>query len=292
MAAENHIRNPFEWGVDQLRLAGRTAEGAGRSIAGTEETRYSAPPAVARIGMGDIREALRRGWQDVGACRTDVILVCAVYPLVGLLLARAAFGYDMLPLLFPLAAGFALIGPVAAVGLYEMSRRRERGEQTGWSDAFALARSPRCGAILALGLMLLGIFVAWLVAAQAIYSVTLGPEAPASPSAFLSDVFTTSAGWTMIVAGMGVGFLFAVLVLVVSVVSFPMLVDRDIGLPVAVGTSIRAAAANPGAIAAWGLIVAGLLLIGSIPLFLGLVLAMPLLGHATWHLYRRLVPAV
>jgi uncharacterized membrane protein len=216
--------------------------------------------------------------------------LCIIYPVAGLLLAWLAFGYDMLPLLFPLASGFALIGPVAAVGLYEMSRRREQGVDITWADAFGVVRAPAFGAIVVLGLLLLAIFLLWLGAAYAIYLVTLGPEPPASIGAFVRDVFTTRAGWTLIVVGVGVGFLFALLVLTISVVSFPMLLDRDVGLSTAVATSVRAVVANPGPMAVWGLIVAGGLVIGSIPLLIGLIIVMPVLGHATWHLYRKVVP--
>jgi uncharacterized membrane protein len=141
-----------------------------------------------------------------------------------------------------------------------------------------------------LGLLLVAIFLFWLVAAESIYEVTLGPQPPESINAFFRDVFTTDAGWTLIVVGVGVGFLFAALVLVISVVSFPVLLDRDVGLGAAVWTSVRVVIANPGPMAGWGLIVAGGLLIGTIPLFLGLVFVIPVLGHATWHLYRKVVP--
>jgi uncharacterized membrane protein len=170
-----------------------------------------------------------------------------------------------------------------------MSRRREQGVDISWADAFGVVRAPAFGAILVLGLALLAIFLLWLAAAYAIYLVTLGPESPASIGAFAGDVLTTGAGWTMIVVGVGVGLLFALLVLAISVVSFPLLLDRDVGLPVAVATSVHAVLANPGPMAAWGLIVASGLVVGSIPVLLGLIIVMPVLGHATWHLYRKVV---
>jgi uncharacterized membrane protein len=285
----DYIRNPVEWALDVFRGAGHTVEETGRFVHGTEETRYSSPPAIRRIGIADLKDALARGFDDFTEYRTDVILICLIYPLLGLILARLAFGSDMLPLLFPLASGFALVGPVAAVGFYEMSRRRERGLAVSWVDSFGVIASPRFVAIFVLGLMLLVVFLIWLAAADGIYTVTLGPEPPTSFSAFLHDVFTTGAGWTMIVVGFAVGFLFALFVLAISVVSFPLLLDRDVGLPTAVLTSLRAVAANPGPMAAWGLIVAVSLAIGSLPLLLGLAIVVPVLGHATWHLYRKVI---
>jgi uncharacterized membrane protein len=289
MASQDHIRNPIEWGWDQITLATLTVGSLGRSLGGSEESRNAPLPAVYRIKVTDLRDAVVRGLDDFGAYRTDVIFLCLIYPLVGISLALLTFGYETLPLLFPLASGFALVGPVAAVGLYEMSRRREQGIPITWADAFGAISSPAFGAILVLGLVLLAIFLLWLLAANVIYELTLGPEPPVSIAAFVRDVFTTRAGWAMIAVGVGVGLLFALLVLAISVVSFPLLLDRDVGLRTALLTSIRAVTANPGPMAVWGLIVAGGLLIGSIPAFLGLIIVMPVLGHATWHLYRKVV---
>jgi uncharacterized membrane protein len=281
------IRNPVLWGWDYFTNA-VTAVG---SAAGEAPVVQSGRPAVRRIGTADLRAALAAGFRDFGASRTDVVAVCVIYPLIGLAFARLAFGYNVLHLLFPLAAGFALVGPFAAIGLYEMSRRREQGEDVTWADALKVRHSPQFGAILKLGLLLTGIFLLWLVAAQAIYDLTLGPKLPVSIGAFADAVFTTPAGWALIVVGVGVGFLFAVLVLSISVVAFPMLLDReDITAETAIATSIRAVRTNKRTMAVWGLIVATGLVIGSIPLLVGLVVVMPVIGHATWHLYRRVVP--
>ena len=282
------IRNPLEWGWDQVRLAGHVA-GTGHVDAAAHE-RLTAPLPVRPIGAGDLRDVLAKGLQDFAACRTDAMFLCVIYPVMGLVLARLVSGYELLPLLFPLASGFALIGPFAAIGLYEMSRRRELGEEISWAAAFAVLRSRSIGAILALGLLLAAIFLLWIATAWGIYALTLGPEAPASATGFVRDVLATPAGWAMIVLGIGVGFLFACLSFAISVVSFPLMVDRDATLSAAVGTSLSAVRANPGPMALWGLIVAGGLVLGSIPVLLGLVVVLPVLGHATWHLYRKLVP--
>lgn len=283
------IRNPIEWTLDELKLSALALRLTGRAVRGTDESSHSPALTVRRITLADLRDSLARGFEDFGAFRTDVVFLCIVYPLAGLVLARLAFHQDMLPLLFPLASGFALIGPVAAVGLYEMSRRREQGLAVTWASAFGMVGSPSFGAILVLGLLLLVILLLWLGTAQAIYVLTLGPEPPVSLSAFINNVFTTIAGWTMIIVGVGVGFLFAVVVLSISVVSFPLLLDRDVGLGRAIGTSLRSVMINPGPMAIWGLIVAGGLVVGTIPLFLGLIIILPVLGHSTWHLYRKVV---
>jgi len=283
-----HIRNPVEWGLDQFRHAGAAIDTMGRTGLGARDAATEVP-TVRSIGVADLGYALGKGFADFGAFRTDVIFLALIYPVVGLVLARLAFGYDMLPLLFPLASGFALIGPIAAIGLYEMSRRREQGAEARWADALGITQSPSFPSIAILGALLVAIYLLWLGTAATIYNVTLGPEPPISLSGFLRDVFTTGAGWTMIGIGIGVGFLFAVLVFATSVVSFPVLLDRRVGVETAIRTSLRAVAANPGPMAMWALIIAAGLVIGSIPFLLGLIIIMPVLGHATWHLYRRVV---
>src|SRR3981189_700777 len=249
----------------------------------------TAAPIIRTIRLSDLHDALRLGWEDFKAVPSHAIILCVIYPILGLVLARTVLGSSVLPLLFPLAAGFALLGPFAALGLYELSRRRERGEQASAWDAIEVFRSPSFGAMLGLGTLLLALFVTWVATAQAIYVAAFGYEAAASMPDFARRVLTTPQGWWLIIAGCGVGFLFAVVALCVGVGSFPLLLDRHAGAADAMVTSLRAVAQNPVPMAAWGLIVAMLLVLGSLPLFLGLAVVIPLLGHATWHLYREVI---
>lgn len=248
-----------------------------------------ANPHIRRVAPSDLLNALAHGVDDFAAMPSHAIFLCVIYPLIGILLIGLTWGYSMLPLVFPIAAGYALVGPFAAIGLYELSRRREAGLDSSPLHAFNVLHSPSLGAIVALGLLLMTMFLLWLVVAEAIYIAEFGYVPPPSIGHFLHDVFKTAAGWKLIAIGVGVGFLFAALVLTVGVVSFPLLLDRDVGAAVALLTSIRVVTKNPMTMALWGFIVAALLVIGSIPLFLGLTVVIPVLGHATWHLYRKAV---
>lgn len=245
-------------------------------------------PTIRTIGPTDLKNVFRKGIDDFLAMPSHVVFLSLIYPIVGILLARLTFGDALIYLLFPLTAGFAFIGPFAAIGLYEMSRRRELGLDASWKHAFDVLRSPSLPAIITLALVLTAIFLCWLAVAHWLYHF-VGMGAAKSPMHFLSDVFTTPLGHTLIMMGSAVGLLFGIVVLTISVVSFPMLLDRDVGFTVAVATSVRAVLANPITMIVWGLIVAAALVMGSLPFFLGLAVVMPVLGHATWHLYRRLV---
>jgi uncharacterized membrane protein len=244
---------------------------------------------VRKIGLSDLSDALRLGWEDFKAIPTHAVVLCVIYPILGFALFRLVVGYSVLPLLFPLAAGFTLIGPFAALGLYELSRRRERGEEAAAWHAMEVLRAPSFGAIIELGVLLLVLFGIWIGTADAIYIATFGHAPAASIPDFASRVLTTPQGWSLIIVGCGVGFLFAVVALCVSVVSFPLMLDRHASAIDAIRTSLRAVMENPVAMAAWGVIVAALLVIGSLPLFVGLAVVLPVLGHATWHLYRKVV---
>lgn len=246
-------------------------------------------PVIRKVAPSDIKDALVKGFDDFRAMPSHLLFLALIYPLCGIVLAYVTSQQNLLQLLFPLASGFALVGPFAAIGLYEMSRRRELGLDTSWRHAFEVIRSPSIPSIVALGLALVAIFALWLAAAQVLYSFLYGPIAPSSYSAFIGDIFSSGRGWALILIGCFVGFCFAVIAFSISVVAFPLLLDRDVGLAAAVGASVKCVLDNPVTMALWGLAIAALLAIGSLPLFLGLVVIMPVLGHATWHMYRKAV---
>ncbi len=252
-----------------------------------------AQPVVRRLTLADLSASLREGWADFMAIPTQLAFLGVIYPVVGLLAARAADGGQVLPLFFPLVAGLSLLGPVLAVGLYELSRRREQGLPVSWRNAFDVFSSPALPAIAALGVMLLVLFCLWIASARAIYMGTIGASAgdmaPGSVSEFIELMRSSPHTPALFLLGNIMGALFAAVALTVSAVSFPMLLDRHVGPALAVGTSYRVVRANPLVMGIWGLTVAAILALGSIPLFVGLAVAMPVLGHATWHLYRRAV---
>ncbi len=283
------IRNPVVFTWDQVKTAAASIDSAAHQDQARERASSRTRLGISRIGLADIRYALSRGMEDFSADPTHYLFLCALYPVLGLLIGRFAFGYEVLPVVYPLVTGFALVGPVAALGIYEMSRRREAGAEVHWWNAFDVLRSPAIGDILKLVIGLAVIFVLWLVAAEFIYRFTLGPTPPASAGEFLHQVLTTPAGWTLIVVGNLIGLLFAVLVFTLSVISFQLILDREATAEQAIRASIEAVRTNPATMAAWALTIAVILVVGSIPLLLGLAVALPVLGHASWHLYKRLV---
>jgi uncharacterized membrane protein len=251
-------------------------------------------PDVRKITPSDLKEVLSKGIADFKAMPSHLFFLGLIYPIAGIWLV---FG-NSLELLVPLVSGFALVGPLAALGFYEVSRRRELGLlgtsheygiDASWKDAFSVIRSHSVFSLLSLGMLLLVIFTCWIFTAQGLYTLFFGSEPPESFTRFIGEVFTTSQGWNLIGYGTGIGFVFAMVAFSISAVSFPLLLDRDVEAPVAIFTSVRVVLKNPLTMALWGLIVAFSLAAGTLLLFAGLAVVVPVLGHATWHLYRKAV---
>ncbi|NSY38932.1 DUF2189 domain-containing protein [Leisingera sp. ANG59] len=280
------IGNPLSW---LLQGAETTGHHISETVSEMGSDGVKELPKARKLNMDDIIHSLAAGLEDFAACRSDAMFLVLFYPIIGIALVVMSLSMNLLPLIVPMIMGFAILGPVAAVGLYEMSKRREAGMEPRWVDAFGVIRSPSFGAILVLGLYLAALFIVWLVAADMIYSRTLGPEPPESIISFATAVVTTREGWIMAIAGGAVGAVFAFAALAMSLVSFPLLLHRHVGLPVAVATSIKVLRKNPVICMTWGVIVGVSLVVGSIPFLAGLIIVVPVLGHATWHLYRRAV---
>mgnify|MGYP006273272909 CR=1 FL=1 len=246
-------------------------------------------PVLRKISFEDVGHALRAGFEDFKARPTHVIFLMAIYPIFGIFLAFATVGQNVIPLFYPLLAGFALLGPFAALGMYEISRQRELGREITWREAFSVMRRANFGAMLGLGALLMALFIAWLALAQIIYAQTLATP-PNSFADLVTRTLYTSEGLQLLFIGNLVGLCFALLVLSISVISFPLMLDRGVGMGDAMRCSMRAMTHSPGPILAWGFVVALLLVLGSLPFLIALAIVLPILGHATWHLYRAIVP--
>ena len=244
-------------------------------------------PIVRSIRPVDLKNAFNKGLDDFLAMPTHIPFLALIYPVVCFGLGAATLEHDLLPYLYPIAAGFPLIGSFAAIGIYELSRRRELGLGACWNHLFDFVHSKSLPAIVALTLLFSVIFVVWVGVARAIFVMNFGDKEIVSLTEFARDLVTTPHGRNVIIVGNAVGFLFAVLVFSLSVVSVPLLLDRNVGVAVATLTSVRLIIKNPTTMALWGLFVTCSLLIGCLLLFCGLAVVMPVLGHSTWHLYRR-----
>ncbi|NNG05117.1 MAG: DUF2189 domain-containing protein [Inquilinus sp.] len=244
---------------------------------------------IHQIKLPDLKDVLAKGIDDFMAHPTHLIFLIAIYPILTFVFAFTAANESMLPLVFPLLAGFTLLGPLVASGMYEISRRRERGEPVSRWHVFAVLKTPAILSLATLGVASLAIYLVWLGAALSLYTLIFGDAVPATVGEFARQVLTTGEGWILIVAGSAVGLVFAVAALSISAVSFPLLLDRDVGAAVAVFISVRVVVENPITMAFWGAIVVASLLVACLPVFTGLAVALPVLGHATWHLYRKAV---
>ncbi|MBB4039618.1 putative membrane protein [Microvirga flocculans] len=259
----------------------------------TEDTHSTAPvlrqePAIRRIGRSDLVDALSAGLRDFQAYPAFGLFFGGVYALGGVAILACALLWDLLYLVYPLAAGFVLIGPFVAVGLYEVSRLREKGEVPSWPGVFKAMWAQGGKEISWMAFVTVFIFIIWMYQVRLLIALFFGLHGmPAG--GFPAVLFTTPEGLAFLAVGHMVGAVLAIVTFSLTVVSFPLLLDREVDFITAMIASVRAVVSNPVTMLGWALCVVLLLFVAALPAFLGLVVALPILGHTTWHLYRKLV---
>jgi len=286
-AAFTARRDPLLFGRQQHgRMAMTGAEAnAGGGVSGQARP---AAPEIRSIAVDDITMALREGADDFRAMPAFGMAIGLLFALGGMAMLWLALRMDMVVLIFPMLAGFALVGPFAAMGLYEASRRRDAGQSVGLGDLFSVERATTNVNVLFLGFILLFALFVWLRMALLIYALFYGLS-PLPIDALLADVFTTTRGFSFLLVGNAVGAAFAFVVFSITVVSFPYMLEKNVDPVTAVALSVSAVAKNVLPLAGWGLFVAVALAVSWAPFFLGLIVVLPVLGHATWRLYKRMI---
>jgi uncharacterized membrane protein len=245
-------------------------------------------PVVRRISASDIAEALGEGLRDFQALPLYGLTFGALYAVGGILIVLCLTAFGMIYFAYPLAAGFALIGPFVATGLYEVSRRRETGQKVSFGAIWSAVRSR--GEIGWMAFVTLFFFVIWMYQVRLLIALLLGLNASfSSLKEFVTAVLTTNEGLLFLAIGNLDGAALSLILFSLTVVSFPLLLDRDVDFVTAMVTSVRAVVMSPLPMIGWAAVIVLLLIVSAIPYFLGLIVTLPVLGHATWHLYRRIV---
>lgn len=247
------------------------------------------PPRVRDIGRDDVLAALRAGIDDFRAAPLFGLFFGAIYAFGGLLLVWLTTGAGVGWLTYPMATGFALIGPFVAVGCYEVSRRREAGEPLEWGGILGVIFRQSSRELGWMAFVTLFVFILWMYQVRILLILCLGLKNFTSGAEFLNVVTSTPEGWLFIGLVHLDGLIFALITFSLTVMSFPLLLDREVDFVTAMITSVKSVTMNPRTMIAWGLTVAGLLFLAVLPAFLGLIVVLPILGHATWHLYRRAI---
>lgn len=254
----------------------------------TDATAMPAPPVVRQISAEDIVKSLKAGLADFQRAPAFGLFFGAVFSIFGVLIAFALFRGNTSYWILPAAAGFPLIGPFAAVGLYEVSRRLEAGEDLNWGKILSSGFNSRNGQLPLFAVLAVFAFLVWIVLARVVFAVSFGTASMTNVMTSF-DVFFTFHGITMLFIGSIVGAALAALLFSISVIGVPILIDRDIDVVTAMITSFKATIENRNAMLRWGLIVAAATMVAMLPLFLGMILVFPMLGHASWHIYRATV---
>lgn len=246
-------------------------------------------PVVRQIKPRDVSEAVVAGIRDFQSAPLYGLLFGGFYALGGLIMVMSATSLGLPWLAYPLAAGFMLIAPFVATGLYEVSRRREAGQELSLSGVLGVVWAQKGRELSWMAFVTLFVMIMWLYQVRLLLALFLGFQSFSSVEEFIRVVLTTNEGLMFLLVGHIVGAILAAILFSLTVVSFPLLLERDVDFVTAMITSVRAVAANPMVMLGWAAVIVALTAISLAPFFLGLLVTLPVLGHATWHLYRRLV---
>lgn len=255
------------------------------------DRREAAPvrlPAPRAARLADLGVALAAGWRDFRAAPRFGLFFAGVYVLGGLFLYWVLAASGQIWWTIPITLGFPLLGPFVAVGLYEVSRRLEQGLPLGWGAVLGVIVSQKDRQIPSIAALVVIFFLFWNFVGHMIFALFLGPRA--MTNVFSSaDIYVTPHGIAMLAAGTVVGAGFALVLFATTVIALPLLLDREVDFATAMIASVQSVTASPGPMLAWAALIAAALFLAMLPAFLGLFLALPVLGHASWHLYRRIL---
>ena len=260
-----------------------------QTAASSVESTRLPPPVIRTLTLGDLSAALKAGLNDFRRAPFISLFFGVFYAAGGIFLVASAARLEMGWIVYPLMVGFALVGPFTAVGLYEVSRRLENGERPKWGSVISVIWEQRKGEIAWMGFFMIFVLVIWMYQVRMLLALFLGMKAFSGFDGLVQMIFTTEAGLYFLLAGHAWGAALAMIVFVLTVVSIPLLLDREYDIVTAIVTSVKAVKQNAKPMLVWGAIVIGALFVSSLPAFLGLIVTLPVLGHATWHLYRRTI---
>lgn len=245
---------------------------------------------VNKVTADDIRASLEAGYSDFLARPFMSGFFGLFYALFGLLFVWCLVWYGKIWMVLPAAVAFPLIAPFAAAGLYEMSRRLQKEEKFGWTDILTVMAHQRKREMGWMAFVTLFVLWIWFYQFRTVLVIVLQDSSFSDMNGFFNTVMFTPEGWIFLAIGTCVGACLAAVLFTVTVVAMPMLLDRDIDFVTAMLTSIRVVTENPVVMLSWAAIISVTVLVSMVPAFLGLVFSLPILGHATWHLYQRAVP--
>lgn len=255
----------------------------------TEPYKPPPRPVIRSVNAGDISAALNAGWADFLAAPRYGLFFGGFYVLGGIFIFLCLVVFDMRWMIFPVAIGFPLAGPFAAAGLYEVSRRLERGQPLVWREILSVVVKQQRREFGWMAFTTLFIFWVWMYQVRLLLAVFLGSQSFSTLEGFAGLIISTNAGVSFIMVGSLIGLVLALVLFSVSVISMPLLLDRDVDFVTAMITSVATVFRNPVPMLGWGILITAVVIISMVPAFLGLLVTFPVLGHATWHFYKRAI---